>query len=113
MFCINEKEILIGPENSSLSHHEWFNKLGYDANKLVEESVRGFKDERGLFFYKGPDFNIDPKTEKIFFKKLGEIQKLLNLPEETRIYGGVTPTKNTIYLPQKTYGTIKDNKKNI
>jgi len=107
MFCILKGEIYLAPENSTLSHNEWFETLGWDAEKTIQENIRGFADDRGLFFYKGEDFHTDENTEKTFFHYLKYIQKALNLPDENQVYGGVTPTPNTGYPPKKKYGTIK------
>ena len=111
MFCILEGEIYIGPKNSPLSHKEWFEELGWDPEKTIKEKIRGFTDDRCLFFYKGEDFNVDKETEKTFMHYLKYLQKALNLPDETQVYGGATPTKNkTKYPPKTKYGTIKQNK---
>lgn len=109
MFCIHNGKILLAPENSPLSHSEWFAKLGLDVQKAIKESVRGFVDERGLFFYKGEDFNIDPKTEKTFFKYLPKLKEKLNLPNHTNLYGGVIKKRGvTRYPPRKKYGRLKN-----
>ena len=112
MYCIleGESEIYIAPKNSPLSHKEWFQELGWDPKKAIEQNIRGFVDDRGIFYYKGEDFHTDPKTEKTFLHYLKYLQKALNLPDETQVYGGATPTKNTTkYPPKKKHGTIKQN----
>jgi hypothetical protein len=109
MYCIHNGKILLAPENSPLSHSEWFAKLGLDVRKAIRESVRGFVDERGLFFYKGEDFKVDLETEKTFLRHLPKLQAKLKLPDKTEIYGGLTKTKQTKYPPKKKYGTIKQN----
>jgi hypothetical protein len=106
MFCIHKGEVLVGSSGSPLSHHKWFNSLGLDVEKMINESVRGFVDDRGLFFYKGDDFNVDGETERAFLKHLTEIQGKLNLPDETPVYGGVIKTNDFRYPPKKKYGTI-------
>jgi len=108
MFCIHEGKILVSPPKSPLSHREWFTNLGLDAQKTIDESVRGFIDDRGLFFYKGDDFIVDDTVEKTFLRHLIGLQKTLNLPDETQVYGGVKKIKETKYPPAKEYGKIRD-----
>jgi len=108
MFCINDDEVLVGPPNSPMSHKQWFNTLGCDCEKLIEESVRGFADDRGLFFYKGVDFKVNPETEQTFLKHLTELRDILQLPGDTPVYGGVTPTDDLKYPPEREYGTIEE-----
>jgi hypothetical protein len=108
MFCINDGEVLVGPQNSPLSHKEWLTTLGYDSEKLIEESVRGFADDRGLFFYKGTDFKVDRDTEETLLNHLNELRDILQLQGDTRVYGGVIPTDDVKYPPEREYGTIEE-----
>jgi hypothetical protein len=104
MFCIIDGKILIAPEKSTLSHKEWLESLGLDGE--VEKSVRGFADDRGLFYYRGKGFLADPATEKEFMRHLKSLAEAMKLPPTTQVFGGVTATKDARYPPRKKHGTI-------
>ena len=108
MFLIKDGKVVIGPEKTSMSHLEWFNSIGLDGKKTVRESVRGFVDGRGLFFYRGEDFTADNETENTLLGHLTELARELELPPHTQVYAGVIKTAGTTYPPKKKLGTIGD-----
>ena len=85
MFLIREGTVILGPPNSPMSHRDWFESIGLDGKKTIEECVRGFVDDRGLFFYTGKDFNTDEKVENEL------IDGLYNSLEKRILCGGRFP----------------------
>lgn len=108
MFVIHEGRLLIAPVNSPQSHRQWFTSIGLQADEVVRDSVRGFIDDRGIFFYRGEDFLVDEEAEKEFIQYLKEIRDSLELKDDTEVYGGVTPTDDVRYPPRKSYGTVAE-----
>ena len=110
MFAIVEGKLFIAPENISLSHGEWIRSENLlDDSSNINDLVRGFIDSEGVYFYKGEDFSIDEKSEKIFFRKLKEIIERLEIDSNTHIFGGmVKQEKLGKWPPKKDYGAAKD-----
>jgi len=106
MFCIHDGEVLVAPLHTLMSHKEWFTSMGLEGEKTIESDVRGFADDRGLFFYRGKKFNTTREDEETLIKHLQEIQLKLNLPDDTQVHAGVKPTGETRYPPKKKLGTI-------
>ena len=111
-FVIVKGRLEIDLEGSELSHAEWFEKEGWISKKehsLMDEGVRGFVDERGVFFFKGFDFRITNDVEERFFPLLKELKERLELDENTRIFGGIKKLdKPGKWPPIKEYGTIEE-----
>ncbi len=108
MFLIREDTVILGPPNSPMSHRDWFESIGLDGKKTIEECVRGFVDDRGLFFYTGKDFNTDEKIENELMTHLSELANALCLSPKTNVYSGVIKTKDVRFPPKKEMGTIND-----
>ena len=106
MFVIHDDRLVIAPPDSPQSHTEWFTSMGLPADEVVRDCVRGFADDRGIFFYQGEDFEADEGTEKELLKHLPKIKDRLKLPDDTEVYGGVTPTDDVRYPPKKSLGTV-------
>lgn len=107
MFCIKDDQLFIAKRNVNYSHAAWFEKEGWDEN-LMNDSVRGIVDKDGnIHFYWGYDFNVDKKSEKIFFNHLHELVKELNIKPTAKIFGGkVKQNTPGEWLPKKGYGSV-------
>ena len=67
MFCIKDNQLFIANPNVDYSHAIWFQKEGWKED-IINNSVRGMVDNEGdIHFYFGYNFDIDNKSEKIFF----------------------------------------------
>jgi len=106
MFAIVAGDVIIGPKDSPMSHSEWFESIGKDAEKTENECVRGFADERGLFFYRGKKFDATEDDEKELVAHLEEIANALELSLETLVFMGMKKTADTIWPPKKKIGTV-------
>ncbi len=109
MFIIIERVLFIAPEKTILSHWEWVNLENITKNKnIFNESIRGFIDSEGIYFYKGENFSIDKKGELIFFEKLNKIVNKININHSIHVFGGMIPQKEIKKWPPKNdYGTIE------
>jgi len=115
MFCIKDGEVKDGPENSPLSHLEWFEKEGWTAGKNIEEflnnNIRGFysPQEDRIYFYKGMGWNFDDRLLVEVMNKAEEVGEILGLNSDTEIYLG---PKDDIIMGQKQekkyVGKLKD-----
>lgn len=108
MFIIIKGELLIASKNIPLSHWEWVESENITKNKdIFNESVRGFIDSEGIYFYKGENFSIDKKGEIIFFDKLSEIIDKISINSKAHVFGGMIKRKEIRKWPPKNdYGTI-------
>lgn len=113
MFCIFKDKLYIAEKNFPYSHEIWFEKERWIKNKkdkLMSEIVRGFTDSEGnIYFYIGNNFEINKKTENIFFKHLKELVNRLSINIEAKIFGGLIKKEiGVIWPPLKIYGKIED-----
>ena len=109
MFCIKDNQLFIAKSNVDYSHAVWFDKEGWNED-LMNDSVRGIIDKEGnISFYFGYDFNVDEKSEKIFFKHLPELVNQLNIKLTAKIFGGKVKQKTSGEWPsKKKYGKVAD-----
>ncbi len=111
MFCIKDNQLLIAKSNVNYSHAVWFEKEGWNE-KLMNDSVRGIIDKEGnIHFYFGYDFDVDEKSEKIFFDHLPELVKELNVKPTAKIFGGKIKKTFGEWPSKKEYGTVSDHLK--
>jgi hypothetical protein len=108
MFCIRSGKLLIAPSNCPNSHLQWLNCIGMDGLAIIQHSVRGFADDRGLFFYTGEDLHTDEKTEEELLKHIKQLKEAMKLPPNMPVYAGVIKTKDARYPPKKKLGTIAE-----
>jgi hypothetical protein len=108
MFCVNDDKLYIAEHDLIYSHFEWFKKMNWEAEKIIDEILRGaVKDNGDVYFYIGNDYRINDKIESIFFLHIKELSEKLNLNETSRIFGGLINTgTDTIWPPIKDYGEI-------
>jgi len=106
MFCILEGKVIVGPERSPMSHREWFQSMGLDADEAVRDAIRGFADGRGVFFYRGEDFRVDDETERLFRLCLPAIAEAMGLRGDTQVFGGIRKTDTIRWPPKKAYGAV-------
>jgi hypothetical protein len=114
MFCIKGGKLFLAAPNLGCSHADWFEQEGWmdeAPGRFMEETVRGAVDEKGdVYFYAGYYFRVDAKIESIFLSHLGELAQKLHLKPNGNVFGGLIKQKSAgKWLPQKTYGTIKEN----
>lgn len=77
---------------------------------MKDFGVRGIVDQEGdVYFYVGYDFEINGKTEAIFFSHLKELVEELNLKSNVEIFGGLIKQDFGKWPPRKGYGKIEDN----
>ncbi|MDO8510796.1 MAG: hypothetical protein Q7S55_01380 [Nanoarchaeota archaeon] len=109
MFCIKSNRLYLAKPKVDYSHAVWFEKEGWDDN-LIEKAVRGIVDKEGnIHFYYGYDFDVNRKSEKIFFTHLPELVKKLRLGPTAKILGGKIKKKNSKeWPPKKRYGRVVD-----
>ena len=85
MFAIVNNKICLGPENSTLSHYQWFEQEGFtNVNAIVRGSVK----ENKILFYVD-DFKVTKEAEDIFFKHLPKLTKKFNLTTHLILGGKV------------------------
>jgi hypothetical protein len=94
MFCIKDGEVKAGPENSPLSHLEWFEQEGWvngnGVQEFLEKNIRGFymSQENKIYFYKGMGWNFDDQLLSEVIRKAAEAEEALGLNDDTEIYLG-------------------------
>ena len=113
MFCIYKNKLYIAEPHLPYSNAIWFEKQGWISKqnqKLMNEIVRGIIDDKGnVYFYVGFDFDVNEKTEIVFFSHLKELSEKLQLHPTAEIFGGLIKKKSgTLWLPKKAYGKIKE-----
>jgi hypothetical protein len=85
----------IAPEADTRSHVEWMTDEGWLESledPAFRNIVRGFHDPRGLFFYRDHNFKaIFPHQCPGWKKMLRQLKARLSLPDETRIWTGMSP----------------------
>lgn len=112
MFAIVNNELKIAPENSTLSHAEWFENEGWisqndDSN--MQTIIRGFVDREGIYFYVGYDFSVNEEITQTFFKFLSDLKLKLNLSDDLNVYGGmIKQSKPGKFPPKVKYGKLTD-----
>lgn len=75
--------------NDERSHAEWFESKGWDWAK---ECVRGFVDETGVYFYRGPECEADDLTIRTAVHSVPELKRH-GVATGTPIYAGMHPGK--------------------
>lgn len=113
MFCIYQDRLVIAEPNQPYSHAAWFEKGGWMSSEedgLMDDIPRGIIDENGdVYFYVGYDFEINEKTESVFFSHLGKLVGKLNVKPDARIFGGlIRQDAGNLWPPKKEYGKVKD-----
>lgn len=59
------------------SHSQWFTDRGWD---WAHECVRGFADDSGVYFYRGPEFDCDELTIRTAVAAVPELKRLTEVP---------------------------------
>ena len=110
MFMIINNKLFIAPENNLLSHREWAESENLlDGESDFNDIIRGFVDSEGIYFYKGKNFAVDRKAEKIFFSKLDEIIDKMMIDPSLHIFSEMIEQEKMGKWPAKNdYGAIKE-----
>ena len=111
IFCVHEDRLYIAEKNLTSSHLEWFSDIGIlndPKDKSFEKIVRGYLSKDGdIYFYIGSNFKVNKSSEEIFFSKLKELIKELNIENTAKIYGGMhVGKKGEGWKPLKEYGLV-------
>jgi len=111
MFAIIDDTLYFAKENTELSHRLWFIEKGWiteNEDKLFGEVVRGYSNDKGVYFYKGYDFSVDIESECIMLKHLNELVDKLNLDQKLHLYGGkIKQIMAAEWEFRKDYGPIE------
>ena len=112
MFAIKDNQLFLATPNVSYSHARWFELEGWIKNSndsIMEEIVRGYVDNSGIYFYKGYNFDVDNQSEKTMITHLEHLVKYTAVDVSIHLYGGMikqdTPGK---WPPRKDCGVISD-----
>lgn len=70
------------------SHSQWFKERGWD---WAEECVRGFVDDTGIYFYRGPNYDNDSSTIQAARELISEIRRTVALSAGTPVFAGMYP----------------------
>ncbi len=112
MFCIFENKLHIADPNVDYSHAVWFEDKGWitkDNDQLMDNIIRGIIDDKGnIYFYSGYDFNINKETEEGFFPHLKELSEILDISQESIVYGGFIKSQYKEWKTRKKFGPVKD-----
>lgn len=113
MFCIYKDKLFIAEPNLPYSHAIWFEKQGWiskENDDLMNKIIRGIIENNGdISFYIGYDFQINDEIESIFFNYLKELVEKLNLPPNTKLFGGwIKPETENTWNKRKEYGEVQD-----
>jgi hypothetical protein len=100
MFAIVDGKLEIAEPGDHRDHQSWFRdmcwtdpRLNTGHDKFMEDTVRGFVDDRGLFAYrqaKGNPFSHFGVAHKLY-PFMAELKTRLNLPDKIDIWFGVKP----------------------
>ncbi|MBI4739928.1 hypothetical protein HY772_10450 [Candidatus Woesearchaeota archaeon] len=112
MFAVHDGKLHFAPPKATYSHAKWFRNQGWVQGKndlFMENTVRGFIDAEGIYFYVGFDFRVDDDAEKTFFPHIAELKVKLRLPDEFPVYGGMIRTEHQgKFETRKQYGFLAD-----
>jgi hypothetical protein len=83
-------------DDEKRSHAEWFEAIkdelpGDTTPPTIEEAIRGYWDETGIYFYQGPDFHGGPEVKKYAERYVRSVRDLAGKPRDTRVFVGVRP----------------------
>ena len=113
MFFVIDDNLIIAEANSDKSHFEWLISQFWPEDKAIEfirTGLRGVLNPDGnIRFYTGENWDINEEIEKIFFEKLTELVKKLEIDSEAIIGGGTIKGNIGEFWPaRKEYGKVKD-----
>ncbi|MCX6789813.1 MAG: hypothetical protein NTZ42_04395 [Candidatus Gribaldobacteria bacterium] len=92
MFAIKDGVLHIAPENAPYSHAQWFTNEGWikpGDDELMGSVIRGFVDNRGVFFYKDYDFSFNAKAQAEILSCLRELVDNLRLDLDLHLFAGL------------------------
>lgn len=93
------------------NHAEWFEAQGWisEMDNSQLGCLRGFVDFRGIYFYSGYEFRFENKDYKAMLKFLPELVAILNLPMETKLFGGIKKDPYRELWPfRKRFGPLSE-----
>lgn len=111
MFALKENELIVQKDKTNQSHKEWFDSLGWfkmeKEEDVMNNIIRGYADEEGVYIYKGEDFDITIEDVDKFAPYLSELQTVLGLQERLPVYAGVVKEElGTKYRPRRYIGSV-------
>ena len=114
MFCIKDGKVVLGPEDSLLSHYEWFKSEGWfsdaSGDVFMNTTIRGcyVPAKDSLYSYRGAmAFSFDDTLIAEVMKCLPELREQLDLNDETKVcFGPVESIVMNKEYPQKCIGNV-------
>lgn len=111
MFAIKDGQVYLADMNSTQSHAEWFYSMGWitkEDDTAMFNLIRGFVDNRGIFFYVGYNFSTTEEVEKIFIVHLSELVEKLKISADTHVYAGCIIQNALPFPPKKDMGSVQE-----
>ena len=114
MFCIRNGKVTVAPEETTMSHLEWFEAEGWitddNAQEFMDSTTRGIflPARQALFFYKGVGFFFDAAVVTEARGRAEEIMSALALDQHVEVcVGPADAVIHGTWYRQERLGTIE------